>query len=82
MNYLLFADDTTVFKTDLNELRAIIEREMTELKKWFDYNKLCLNWDKTKYMVFGNKGKCECTNLVIQDVNIECVSEINFWGLS
>jgi len=59
MNFLLFADDTTVFKsgTDINELMTIIEREMSKLKKWFDCNKLSLNWDKTNCMFFGNTGK-------------------------
>jgi len=72
-----------VFKsgTDINELIAIIEREMSKLKKWFDCNKLSINWDKTNYMVFGNKGKKEDTKLVIENVNIGCVPKIKFLGV-
>jgi len=48
MIFLLFDEDTMVFEsgTDINELMATIEREMSKLKKWFDCNKLSLNWDK------------------------------------
>jgi len=30
-------------------------------------------------MVFGNKGQKEDTKLVIEKVNIECVTKITFW---
>ena len=39
---------------------------MGKVKKWFDKNKLCLNWEKTKYMIFGNCKKNENVRIAIE----------------
>jgi len=65
----------------LKTLANNIEDEMHKLKLWFDENKLSLNLNKTKFMIFSNKRKEE-VSLSINNVNIEKVSEIRFLGVT
>jgi len=57
LNFILFADDTTIYCSDpnLTELVLVVEKKLYKLKNWFDLNKLSLNLNKTKFMVFSNK---------------------------
>ena len=54
---------------------------MKKLKKWFDVNKLSLNQEKTKFMIFGNREKDDEVVLSIDGVVIERVSEFRFLGV-
>ena len=79
----MYADDTTLF-TSLNYLRettldnksteTIINEELCKINEWLNINKLLLNKNKTKYMVFHmpNKRIQELT-LKIDDAYIERV---------
>ena len=54
---LLFADDTT-FQMSGNDLDLLVQNANLELEKasvWFKANKLTLNVDKTKFMLFSGK---------------------------
>lgn len=42
---------------DIQQLMTVLTTEMSKVKAWFDRNKLSLNLNKTKYMVFGNRKK-------------------------
>jgi len=57
LQFLMFADDTNIFYSgnNLSEITENISLEMVKIKEWFDKNKFCLNWEKTKYMIFGNR---------------------------
>ncbi len=59
MQFILFADDTSFLGSgdNLKMLAESIQNEMVKLKKWFDINKLSVNWNKTKFMVFTNRKK-------------------------
>ena len=51
---VLFADDTNLFCSD-NNMRALFEtanQELSQINDWFLVNKLSLNVEKTKYMLF------------------------------
>ena len=51
---VLFADDTNLFCSD-NNMRALFEtanQELSQVNDWFLANKLSLNVEKTKYMLF------------------------------
>ena len=54
---ILFADDTTfqIGGTDIGELYHKINEELLRASIWFQANKLTLNINKTKYMVFKPK---------------------------
>ena len=79
----MYADDTTL-STSLNYLRettldnksteTIINEELCKINEWLNINKLLLNKNKTKYMVFHmpNKRIQELT-LKIDDAYIERV---------
>ena len=51
---VLFADDTNLFCSD-NNMMALFEtanQELSQINDWFLANKLSLNVEKTKYMLF------------------------------
>lgn len=52
---ILFADDTTLYCSgkNLEQLLTTAENELNILKNWFDINKLSLNLNKTKFIIFG-----------------------------
>jgi hypothetical protein len=56
---LMFADDTFSAKSglDLNDLISEVNDEINKLAVWFRANKLAVNINKTKYMIFRMKGK-------------------------
>ena len=83
LKYVLFADDTSLYKSgkDLEQLLHVVEKELLILKKWFDINKLSLNLSKTKYILFCNKKIDKPVKLKIQNVEIEQVNEHKFLGI-
>ena len=56
---LMFADDTFTVKsgTDLNTLILTVNEEINKIAVWFRANKLAVNINKTKYIIFRMKGK-------------------------
>jgi hypothetical protein len=56
---LMFADDTFSLQSgdDLDELSNIINTEINKMAVWFRANRLAVNINKTKYMIFHMKGK-------------------------
>ena len=54
----LFADDTSLLKsaTSLSELETVVNTEIQNVHIWLKANKLSLNYSKTKFMLFCNKG--------------------------
>lgn len=49
-----FADDTAILyrEKSWDEVKRTAKKEFREIKNWFDYNKLTVNFQKTTYMVF------------------------------
>lgn len=83
MQCVTFTDDTTLFCSgnDLHDLQSTVESELKAYKIWFDRNKLSLNENKTKFMVFGSRATdCEI-KLHLNDKEIERVSEMKFLGV-
>jgi len=65
---LMFADDTSAFKSgkNLNTLINDIESELNKIAIWFRANKMCVNVDKTKFIIFRTRGKHIDENISIQ----------------
>jgi len=63
---ILFADDTNFFFSprSIKELQIVINEELDKLTNWFRLNKLSLNANKTKFILFGVKSK-RCNNLKV-----------------
>ena len=67
LDVILFADDTNLFylHNNVNELFRTMNDELSHLNDWFYANKLSLNTDKTKYVLFHNaKSKDNWTDLI------------------
>lgn len=53
---------------------------ITKLKPWFDYNKLTLNFSKTKFIIFRNLTNSIARKLMINNIELEKVAEIKLLG--
>ena len=60
----------------------MIHIEVQKFSHWLLSNKLTLNLQKSKYMLFYKPQKrVKITNFTINNTNIECVDEFNYLGL-
>ena len=82
LKFILFADDTNIFKSgdNLSVLCNEISKELDKLNVWFNVNKLSLNVAKTNYMVFGKNRNKESV-LTIQGGEIQQVHSTKFLGV-
>ena len=85
LRFLLYADDTTIFYSgkSLNDLFNVFNREIELFNIWTKANKILLNLDKTKYMIFSNKNSKEPDrSCVLIDGNlIERVGNYKYLGI-
>ena len=89
--FILYADDTTLFSTMTfylpalpNEHNILINGELIKVNGWLVANRLSLNVNKTKYMIFHNSQKDISNfslNLTLNHGEIEKVSTFNFLGV-
>ena len=84
LSFILFADDTNVFFAHRNLLTLvrIINLELKKLTQWIRANKLSLNLQKTKYMIFSNTIEALPSDIIFDDSPLECVSQIKFLGIT
>uniref|UniRef100_A0A3B5QAJ9 Reverse transcriptase domain-containing protein n=1 Tax=Xiphophorus maculatus TaxID=8083 RepID=A0A3B5QAJ9_XIPMA len=86
IKYIIFADDTSIFCTgeNIQQLSKVINTEIEKLQHWLKNNKLFVNLDKTKFMIFGNNKKQENNpiKISIDSVNLEEIHEIKFLGVT
>ena len=96
LNFILYADDTTLTsplcsfthgaQNDVSHVSSQINSELLKISDWLKVNKLSLNVDKTKYMIFHNYQRVianeDIPDLQINDKMIERVSCFNFLGLT
>ena len=92
LNFILYADDATLtsmlctFTQDVNHMSYLINLDLSKISDWLAVNKLSLNVDKIKFMIYHNHQKVisthEIPRLVINNTVIESVTEFNFLGLT
>ena len=96
LNFILYADDTTLTspscsfthgaQNDVSHVSSQINSELLKISDWLKVNKLSLNVDKTRYMIFHNYQRVianeDIPDLQINDKKIERVSCFNFLGLT
>ena len=96
LNFILYADDTTLTSplcsfthgahNDVSHISSQINSELLKISDWLTVNKLSLNVEKNKFMVFHNYQRViandDIPDLVINDKKIERVSCFNFLGLT
>ena len=54
LSFFLFADDTNIyFDSDSSDnLENVVNKELKQVKKWLDVNKLAINVEKTNFVIF------------------------------
>ena len=81
----MFADDTAVIIADKNiiTLTQNLNSEMRKLNEWYKSNKLFLNYDKTKYVIFRTRNKRvpEEIPIFIEQTKLERVHTVKFLGV-
>ena len=96
LNFILYADDTTLTSPlcsftywgyhDINRVSTLINSEITKISEWLSVNKLSLNANKTKFMIFHNYQKVmtdsDIPQLEMNKTPIERVAEFNFLGIT
>ena len=87
-NFLMYADDTTLFCclediTSDNKELTVLNNEPQRVHSWLKASRIFLNVKKTKYMLFRKqKGiKFRKLNLRISNDAIQSVNDFNFLGL-
>ena len=80
---ILFADDTTLYKThrNLNYLKWCLEDDMTRLSDWFRANKLSMNVGKTVCVLFQKDPTPKTITLNVDGTKIHSVKEVKFLGM-
>ena len=81
MGIIHYADDSTLhIKLRRNiDISPIVNAELNSINIWLKANRLCLNIDKTKYMIFSIKDKPPDINISISNNSIgRTLKLINF----
>ena len=86
LKFLIYADDTTIYFNledfDSQNTEADINAELEKVNTWLKLNKLSLNAQKTKLMLFHRKQKhVNDVNIKIDNTMIEHVQTFNFLGI-
>ena len=86
LKFLMYADDTIIYFNledfDAHNTEADIIAELEKVNTWLKLNKLSLNAQKTKLMLFHRKQKhVNDVNVTIDNTMIERVQTFNFLGI-
>lgn len=84
LSFILFADDTNLFLShqDPDHLVTTVNIELDKLTQWIRANRLSLNLQKTKYMLFSNSLVSLPGNIIFGDSPLDKVSDIKFLGVT
>ena len=82
-NSILFADDTTIYKShsNLRYLKWCIEEDLKTVSDWLRAIKLTLNVDKTVCLIFPKNQKPVEIAINLNDQPIKKVTETKFLGV-
>ena len=84
ISIVLFADDTNILysHTCLKKLNEIIQVEINKITDWLNANKLSINTEKTKFILFRTKNKKPKYTINISiNINIKKVKNTTFLGI-
>ena len=81
-SFLMYADDTTIYFNledfPANNREQEINRELEKVNLWFQLNKLTLNVDKTKCMLFHKRRAVPPINMSMNNIPIDIVPHFNY----
>ena len=83
--FILFADDSAL-STSFTEENALeftltLNNELKNDNNWLTSNRICINADKTKYMIFSYRKLLHLTNIKMDLQTIEETNNIKFGGI-
>ena len=83
LSFIHFADDTNLFYSHRNShtLVDIVNRELVHVSHWIRSNKLSINIQKTKYIIFSNTLESLPLDIILDDNPLEKVSTTKFLGI-
>ena len=86
LNFLMYADDTTIYFNledfSRDDVVNCVSIELNKVNDWLHENKLSLNIEKTKCMIFHrHQKKIEPMSFSINEVQIDNVSSFKFLGI-
>ena len=72
LDFLLFADDTTILysSSDIVSKIPLINMELSEVSNWFKANKLSVNATKTNYMIMGTQHMTSIEDQSVSNIDI------------
>ena len=84
--FSLFADDAVAVLShkNLHTLISLVNEELAKLLIWFQSNKLLLNQDKTKYIIFCSRNRRvprDIDSISANGTIIQCVKSLTFLGV-
>ena len=82
-NTLLFANDTTLTLSNgsLRELEKSVNSELTSIVAWMQTNKLTINFEKTNFILFGDKNQKHNMNIFCSQQTISQVDSVKYLGI-
>ena len=84
--FILFADDSTLScripKNEVNNFHVLINVHLESVYRWLSANKIAINTEKTKYIVFSYRGSIQLSPVYIGDGQIENTNVTKFLGVN
>ena len=85
LSFLMYADDTTIYFNledfPVHNRHIEINRELDKVNTWLKVNKLSLNVEKTKCMLFHKRRQLNPIQFSINGRDIDVVSHFNYLGI-
>ena len=84
LEFVLFADDTSIFKQDtsVQNLTKTINLELDNVSDWLVANQLSLNISKSNFIFFRSKDCKENINISITGKQLEQKNEVKYLGIN
>lgn len=83
--FTLYADDSTLSvaipKSNLSNLVELVNSELKQVSSWIKSNKIAINYDKTKYIIFSYRKFTSDLPILFDGTEIEQVTSVRFLGL-
>ena len=85
LQFYLFADDTNIYyeSSDLFNIQKILNREFRKVRKWLEANRLALNIEKTKFVLF-HSSQHKLTQTIVLKIGknkIKLETHVRFLGV-
>ena len=83
----MYADDTVIYCSGANpkEIKKALQEDLERVVTWMDINRLILNKEKTKGILFGTRQRLEAVAnfyITISGTNVEMVSKFTYLGVT